>query len=239
MKESPVKEWSKLNARIVKGKLKWDDIKDKLLEIISAMDNLWENGKIPEGEYRQKGNHFKDTVIALVKAQCGINVTGKKVKGRTDKHAVDLCYFKGKSNGGVLIIAGEAKMLGSPKHLMDRRTYPERTITIDIDKRSKEVKYTPIDLKRLNDPEVVTGWKKWIDETKPKFFSAWMMRFASKNHLGNVISKLEGISEYNNGVGIAIYKDQDRRYAWVDIKSSKLLTLGDLVDQICAAMRGK
>ena len=239
MKKSPVKEWSKLNARIVEKKLKWDDIKDKLLEIISAMDNLWKNGKILEGEYRQKGNHFKDTVIALVKAQCGIRITGQKVKGRTDRHAVDLSYFKGESKGGILVIAGEAKMIGSPKHLKDRRAYPERTITIDIDKRSKEVKYTPIDLKRLNDPEVVTGWRKWINETEPKFFSAWMMRLASKNHLENVISKLEGISEYNNGVGVAIYKDQDGRYTWVDIKSSKLLTIGDFVDLICVTTRGK
>lgn len=62
--------------------------------------------------------------------------------------------------------------------LRDRR-YPERTLTIDIDKRIKEVKYTSIDLKRRTDPQVTKEWAEFITETPPAFFSAWPPATAS------------------------------------------------------------
>lgn len=66
----PTPEWQALNKRIVKGGLRWRDIEDELLSLLVQLDQLRREDRIQEGKYRQKGNYFRDTIIALVKAQC-------------------------------------------------------------------------------------------------------------------------------------------------------------------------
>src|SRR6266567_2345381 len=131
-------QWRSLNHEIVLKKLKWSDIGQRLLGLISETDALWRDGKVAAGIYRQKGNLFRDTVISLVQARCGLRIEGRKVPGRSDKHAVDLAAFESSTGGPILVLAGETKMIGSPPHATKSEHYPERTISIDIDKRSKD-----------------------------------------------------------------------------------------------------
>lgn len=195
------------------------------------MDEARKVDAIDEGAYRQKGNFFRDTVIALVEGRCELELWDRKIQGRTEIHNVDLSAFG--DGHEVVIVAGEVKMLGSPAHMRGGRKYAERTISIDIDKRVKEVKYTPIDLKRRYNPEVEEGWSNWIQQTHPKFFSAWLMRLAAKDKIDHIVKKLEGLTEYNNGVGIALYQQGRSEYEWVNFDSEKVLTVDELVDLIC------
>lgn len=226
-------QWIILNEKIVAERLRFVQIEDELLQIIKEVDEARETDAIDEGEYRQKGNFFRNMIIALVKARCGLELRDRKIQGRTDVHDVDLSALGVTDGHEIAIVAGEVKMLGSPAHVRGGREYDERTISIDIDKRLKEVKYTPIDLKRRYNPEVKEGWSKWIRQTSPKFFSAWLMRLATKDKLERIIRKLEGLAEYNNAVGAALYQQDRSEYEWVKFESEKVLTVDGLVDIIC------
>lgn len=158
------------------------------------------------------------------------------------ENRVDLSYVHNANNParGFVLLAGEAKAMGSPPHERSGRHYPERTLTIDIDKRIKEVKYTSVDLKRRFDPEVSKGWAKFIAETPPAFFSAWLMRRGARDRLEHVFEKLVGVAEYTNGVGVALYQErEDGTYEWVTAVPSPLLTIESLVETICHYLRSK
>lgn len=232
----PIPQWQELNRRIVYEKLRWRDIQEELLNILAELDQLRREDRIPEGKYRQKGNYFRDTIIALVKARCGYSLRERELLGKTDVHRVDLSYIQDVENPerGVLILAGEVKAMGSPGHKRDDRHYPERTITIDIDKRIKEVKYTSVDLKRLIDPQVSKGWDKFIANTPPAFFTAWLMRLASHDRVEHIFKKLAGVTEYTNGVGVALYQEgDDGTYEWIMEIPKPLLTIEALVEEVC------
>ncbi|MEM3207360.1 MAG: hypothetical protein QXQ87_04935 [Halobacteria archaeon] len=234
-KRDPFEEWHRMNGEIVQRGKRWSQTRVPLLELVGRLDDLRRSDRIDEGAYRQKGNLFRDTVQALVTARCGVRLKDTKVDGRTDRHDLDFAGFQDEK-GTIVVMAGEAKMLGSPPHIRAGKEYGERTISIDIDKRLKEVKYTPIDLKRHQDSEIRKGWTQWLEETQPKFFSAWLCRLAARDRLDRVIRKLEGLREYNNGVGVAIYRESGGRYEWVDVQSKKLADMDGLVDLICRAM---
>ena len=225
--------WTRLNEKVAAEGLRFAQIEDELLQIIKEVDEARKADTIDEGEYRQKGNFFRNTIIAMVEARCGLELRDRKIQGRTDVHDVDLSALGVTDGHEIVIVAGEVKMLGSPAHVRGSREYDERTISIDIDKRLKEVKYTPIDLKRRYSPEVKEGWSKWIQQTHPKFFSAWLMRLATKDKLERIIKKLESLTEYNNAVSAALYQQGHNGYEWVKFKSEKVLTVDELVDLIC------
>jgi hypothetical protein len=77
-----------------------------------------------------------------------------------------------------------------------------------LDKRIKEVKYTSVDLKREFGISFSEGWKRWIDESYPRFYSFWGCRIGERNNLSSLIEKFAGIAEYNNGCGVFIYEDE-------------------------------
>ncbi|ADI31255.1 hypothetical protein [Staphylothermus hellenicus] len=232
---NPIKEWVELNKVIVNKKLYFKDIEDRLIDIIWRLDKLWRNELIEQGEYRQKGNYYRDTIISLIKACCleegfRIEIREARLEGRTDKvHKVDFAYI-GRNN--VPIIAGEVKAIGSPPHRIGGRTYPERNISIDTDKRIKEVKYTPIDLKRKYDPLVSKPWNQWIDETPPKFYTFWLLRLGSSNRLNHILEKIRGLKEYNNGVSAIIYTESRRGYRWVFMKDNIIRGVDELTQEI-------
>ncbi len=60
----------------------------------------------------------------------------KALEGSTDIHKVDFAFVNSGRKVELYVIAGEAKMLGSPPHIRGGKQYPERTISIDIDKRN-------------------------------------------------------------------------------------------------------
>lgn len=234
----PYTQWLNLNESIKRQRLSWVEISSPLLQILVDLDDLRQKGEIPEGTYRQKGNLFKDTIIALVLAKCEMTLTEKRVKGMTDIHNVDLCYLDPQAVGDadVVLIAGEVKAMGSPHHHRGGEAYPERTIGIDIDKRFKEVKYTPIDLKRRFTPAKIGNWETWLTTSRPFFFSAWLMRLAKKDNPGRIVKKLHGLADYNNGVGVALFrKGWGETYEWMDWESKhpRLGDVGRLVEMIC------
>ncbi len=232
----PVPSWENLNHRIVQQRLRWEQIQEELLNILAELDRLRREDRIPEGRYRQKGNYFRDTIIALVKASCGFELRERELPGRTDKHRVDVSYLQNDENPrqGFVLLAGEAKAMGSPEHEREGKRYPERTLTIDIDKRVKEVKYTSIDLKRLADPQVSIGWDRFIRETPPAFFVAWLLRLATSDRPEHIFNKLKGVSEYTNGIGVAVYCERSPgQYEWIENVPKPLLTIGEFIELVC------
>ena len=238
----PTPRWKMLNHRIVHEKLQWKDIQEELLAILAELDTLRQEDRIPEGRYRQKGNYFKDTIIALVKAHCGFILREREIPGRTDVHRVDLSYLQNAEDPqqGVVLLAGEAKAMGSPEHERSGKRYPERTLTIDIDKRIKEVKYTSVDLKRRADPQVSKDWDSFITETPPAFFAAWLMRLAAKDRLEHILEKLIGVAEYTNGVGVALYhgEGEGAAYKWITEIPEPLFSIESLIEAICQHLKG-
>jgi hypothetical protein len=185
--------------------------------------------QIEEGVYRQKGNRFRDTVQALIQAQCNVDMPDGRVDGRTDRHDVDLVWMK----EGKLTVAIEAKMIGSPGHIRHGNSYQERSIGIDIDKRIKEMKYTAIDLKRYSSPENIGTWSAWRDATLPHFAAALMMRLAGRNRVDTVRRKVEGLAGYLDAIGLALYHENpDGTLSWVQVSSPIVLDIGQLVDTI-------
>lgn len=235
----PTQRWKSLNRRIVRHKLRWGDIQEELLDILIALDALRRQGRIPEGRYRQKGNDFRDTIIALVQAQCGIVLKERRVHGKSDVFRVDLSYLppSSASRRNPILLAGEVKAIGSPEHRGKGRRYPERTVSIDIDKRIKEVKYVSVDLKRRTDPEVRLGWSHFIQKTPPAFFVAWLLRVSHRNNVNNIFRKLIGLAEYTNGVGVALYRESSPgRYEWISPLPPPLLSIGELVEAVCHSL---
>jgi len=111
-------------------------------------------GTLPEGEYRQKGNAFRDFISELifVRSEGTYRLLDRKVRGYTERnHDVDLAYVV----GGRVIVAGEVKMTGSPPHSRGSYVQKERKTQSDLDKRLKEVKFTAVDLKLYHTPNEV------------------------------------------------------------------------------------
>lgn len=232
---NPFKKWIELNKAIANKKLYFRDIENELIDVIWRLDKLWRNGLIEQGQYRQKGNYYRDTIVSLIKARCldegyRIEIREARLEGRTDKvHKVDFAYI---GRNRVPIVTGEVKAIGSPPHRIGGRTYPERNINIDIDKRIKEVKYTPIDLKRKYDPLVLTPWNQWIDETPPKFYTFWLLRLGSSNKINHILEKIRGLREYNNGVSAIIYAESGGVYRWVFMKDNIIRGVDELTQEI-------
>jgi len=232
----PTPRWQALNQRIIHEGLSWSDIGEEFLGSLAELDQLRREDRIPEGRYRQKGNYFRDTIIALVKARCGFELREREIPGKTDVHRVDLSYLEDADDPrrGFVLLAGEAKAMGSPEHERGGKRYPERTLMIDIDKRIKEVKYTSIDLKRRFDPRVSKDWGNFITETPPAFFTAWLMRLGTRDRLEHIYAKLTGVDEYTNGVGVALYREREEEaYAWITAIPTPLLTIEMLIEAIC------
>lgn len=62
--------WRALNKDILSHKYRFSDIDGRFLEIIQDIDELRKNGKISVGVYRQKGNLWRNMIIALIEARC-------------------------------------------------------------------------------------------------------------------------------------------------------------------------
>ena len=110
------------------------------------------SGALPEGEYRQKGNAFRDFISELifVRSEGTYRLLDRKVRDYTERnHDVDLAYI----TGDTVLVAGEVKMTGSPAHRRGNSIQKERKTQSDLDKRLKEVKFTAVDLKLYHTPK--------------------------------------------------------------------------------------
>ncbi len=208
-------------------------------------------GTLPEGEYRQKGNAFRDFISELIFVRSGgtYRLLDKKVRGYTERnHDVDLAYVV----GGTVLVAGEVKMTGSPPHRRGSYVQKERKTQSDLDKRLKEVKFTAVDLKLYHTPnEVIVKtlsndgnllstdlplwWDEWVKASVPGFYSFWASRLASgqlKN--GKVVNadnpdllleKFDRLRKYNNAVGVFMFREENDRYVPVETENIKKLNL--------------
>lgn len=229
-------EWDKLNSKIRNQSLGWSAIRGGLLRVVEGLNDLRRTNQIEEGAYRQKGNRFRDTIRALIQAQCGVDMPNGRVDGRTDRHDVDLVW----TQEGRLMVAIEAKMIGSPGHFRHGTRFRERSIGIDIDKRIKEMKHTAVDLKRHTVPESIGTWSAWRSDTPPRFAAALLMRLAERNRVNTVRKKVEGLTEYLDAVGLELYRENpDGTLSWVSVSSPVVLDIGQFVDAICSWYRSQ
>jgi len=226
----PFDAWGRLNRKIVEERLSFTSIQEELLRILWRLDERWKKGAVDQGLYRQKGNYYRDTITSLIRARCllrGADVVLKErtLQGRTDVHKVDFAF----PESGDPIVAGEVKAIGSPPH----RQYPERPIGIDVDKRIKEVKYTPVDLKRRAAPTISKPWQEWVKHTKPKFYVFWIMRRGARNSVDKILGKVASILEYANGVSAVMYEERERSYAYIFTGGNEISTVDGLTREIC------
>jgi len=177
----------------------------------SGLNSYRRKGLVPEGEYRQKGNAFRDMLIELIKKRSGIRLEDRRVEGFTDIHDIDLVFMP----DNILKVAGEVKLLGTPAHLLESgEEKPERAGHVDVDKRLKEVKFTAVDLKLRYSGINVGMWDDWIANAKPAFYSIWGCMIGEKTpkKVDLLTRKFIGLRKYNNGVGVLFYTEREGNY---------------------------
>lgn len=232
MKEYIAKIRAEFIKLVSKPGIRFSDIQEEFLTILyENLDRYRKQGIVPEGEYRQKGNAFRDLILAIIQSQTGLELRGMKIEGFTDKHDLDLGFYL----HDVLYIAGQVKLLGSPAHkLLSGEFKPERMARADIDKRIKEVKYTPVDLKLRYGGKEVGRWDDWIRGSIPRFYSFWGCRIANRDNVDLIIQKFLHLKEYNNGVGVVLYREEKGKYAKIDDPRLKELDIDDTIRDISA-----
>jgi len=210
---------------------RFSDIQEEFLTVLYKLDEYRKEGAIPEGEYRQKGNAFRDLILALIKSRVGFKLRDMRVEGFTDEHDLDLGFYL----NGVLYVGGQVKMIGSPPHSLRGERKPERPTRADIDKRMKEVKYTPLDLKlKYSGTDLKNGQPGEIGSQIPSqdSFSFWACRIGAEDDLDLIASKFVRLTEYNNGVGVILYREEKGRYTAIEKPELKPLTIDNTIDQI-------
>ncbi len=200
-------------VRSEKSKGYFDPIKNDFLELFyKYLESNWIDGKLCEGSYRQKGNVFRDLISELIyiRSEKQYRLLDTKVPGYTEhNHDLDLAFVRGEDS--LLIVAGEVKMTGSPRHRVGNTIKEERRTQSDLDKRLKEVKFTSVDLKLYYtsdkvivkivqsllesdtfDKEIMKNqwWDEWVKKSVPGFYSFWASRLASGrlNDKGNIVN---------------------------------------------------
>jgi hypothetical protein len=214
--------------------IRFQEIEGDFLRAMEALNGQWRAGQIDEGTYRQKGNQWRDLIIELIRTRCSVGLRGRRLQGLTDLHVVDMAY----PTEGDPVLAVEAKMLGTPAHLLaDGRRKPERGGAVDLDKRLKEVKYTPIDLKlRYTGPDI-GHWSEWLKGARPQFYSLWACYLGARElaSIAAMIEKFRKLKEhYNDGVGVFFYaQGETEGYVPIHVPELDAFRVDDVVDQIC------
>jgi len=218
----------------------FSSIQRNFLDIMHFLDTYRKKGIVPEGEYRQKGNLFRDLISGLIEKKCGFKLRDRKVLGLTDIHDLDLVFLIGDK----LILAGEVKMLGTPSHITsDGERKPPRGGSVDLDKRLKEVKYTAIDLKLRYGGVDIGRWNDWIARASPNFYSIWgcMVTDAPdairRNNVELMISKFLKLRNYNNGVGVLFYHEQNEHYVEVLDRRLEEIKIDEIIKEICRNLK--
>ncbi|EHR77447.1 hypothetical protein OCC_13281 [Thermococcus litoralis DSM 5473] len=207
------------------------------------------NGRLPEGEYRQKGNAFRDFISELIYIRSGgiYRLTDRRIPGYSERtHDVDLAYVR----DATVLVAGEVKMTGSPRHKKGTTVQKERKTQSDLDKRLKEVKFTAVDLKLRYTPEEAiinalnskntfsevsnnSWWMRWIHTSIPGFYSFWASRLASGrldkktgrrvdfDNPDLLLEKFRNLLKYNNAVGLFMFREENGRYVPVETERIK------------------
>lgn len=208
---------------------------------MTGLDLSGTPGRIPPGTYRQKGNRFRDLIRVLIRRRCGVDFFERDLEGLTDRHKVDLVF----PARGPPLIGIEVKMAGRPGHTDEGGFQrPPRGGEVDLDKRLKEVKYTPIDLKLRETGTRVREWDEWIRDSVPYFYTIWGFLMGNERRLEPTIDKFANLARhYNNGVGVFLYALRDGRYVKVSgFENLDRLTIDGVLEVVCEqarALRGR
>src|SRR3990172_3502594 len=145
-------------------------VEEDILRLMEGLDLMPGGTVVPPGIYRQKGNRFRDVIRVLLQRKSGLEFHERRIAGLTDQHVVDLAYpYKGDPK-----LTIEVKMAGRPRHVDESGIErPIRGGEVDFDKRLKEVKYTPVDLKLRYTGLHGQNWDDWIGDSIPRFYSIW------------------------------------------------------------------
>lgn len=235
--------WNVLIDRAGQVGTRFQDIEEAFLEFMQAVNGLRRKGKFPAGQYRQKGNWWRDLMAALVKARCGVVMPDRRVEGLTDVHSLDMMYPDPLVEVSGSLIVVEAKMLGTPEHIEpDGTRRPERGGAVDLDKRLKEVKYTPIDLRLKYTGPVASDWEEWNRTAIPKFYSLWAFRVASRERQTvqtRIVNKMVRLARYyNTGVGFYLYEeDEGGQYRSFSAAVPRGHTVDEVIEAICGNVK--
>ncbi len=235
--------WNALLDRAEQPGTRFQNIEEAFLEFMQAVNGLRREGEFPAGQYRQKGNWWRDLMAALVKARCGVVMPDRRVEGLTDVHSLDMVYPVPLVEVGTPMIVVEAKMLGSPEHIEpDGTRRPERGGAVDLDKRLKEVKYTPIDLRLKYTGPVVSNWEEWNRTAIPKFYSLWAFRIAIREGYvvqTRIVDRMVRLARYyNTGVGFYLYEeDESGQYRRFSAAIPQGHTIDEVIEAICNDVR--
>ena len=232
--------WSDLmrKAQFAPKDRPFESLQEDLVAMMEGFDIAGPPGRIPPGIYRQKGNRFKDLIGTLIRRKCGLNFIERDVEGLTDRHKVDLVF----PTRGPPEVAIEVKMAGRPEHVDEAGIKrPLRGGEVDFDKRLKEVKYTPIDLKLRHSGTDVGDWDSWIEKSVPYFYTVYGFFLGNPRRLDQTVTKFVNLSRrYNNGVGVFLYIREGDHYVGVlDHKNLQTLCIDNVIGEVCRRARLK
>ena len=180
----------------------WTEVEQSFIDVVTAFDAEYAQGKREKGWYQLKARYFNDLVVAIIE-----NATGEEISTRSKKRSVlfseidiDMCF----PGEGDPIVAAEVKALGTPPH--PGNDFVARKAYSDLHKRVREVAFTSMDIKAAYaKPRIISSFQSWVDTTEPAYSSFWAMRVAGESDLSQVRSILSSRKSYCNGVGAVIY----------------------------------
>jgi len=151
--------WDDLLAHIAATPVaRFRDFQEEFLIVAQTYNDLWVRGELDQGMYRQKGSYWQRVITGIIETSTGATSGSRELEGLTGIHRPDMVYLQ---PDGTPLVVGEAKMLGTRGHWTPQGIWrPDRGGSVDIEKRLKEVKYTPVDLKLRYGGTRVGDWQK-------------------------------------------------------------------------------
>ena len=229
--------WDDLLAHIAATPAaRFRDFQEEFLIVAQTYNDLWVRGELDQGMYRQKGSYWQRVITSIIETRTGATSGSRELEGLTGIHRPDMVYLQ---PDGTPLVVGEAKMLGTRGHWTPQGIWrPDRGGSVDIEKRLKEVKYTPVDLKLRYGGTRVGDWQKWIKDSPPRFYSFWTFLVVGRDRPAQILERLCLLRDYyNNGVGAFFFKMVDDRYVALQGKEFDEFDVDGVIDEIVALIR--
>jgi hypothetical protein len=209
------------------------ECQEEFLIVAQTYNDLWVKGELDQGMYRQKGSQWQRVITSIVEARTEVTLDPRELEGLTGIHRPDIVY---QQPDGTPLVVGEAKMLGTRGHWTPEGVWrPDRGCSVDIEKRLKEVKYTPVDLKLRYGGTRVGDWRKWIKDSLPRFYSFWAFLVVGRDRPAQMLERLRSLRDYyNNGVGAFFFKMVDDRYVPLQGTEFDEFDVDRVIDEIVA-----
>lgn len=212
-------------------------IQSHLLKALSALDVRRVTGEITDGIYRQKGNRFREIIEAIVFNRCQFRFDETKLRGYTSTHKVD--HFFGfnstKLDNRVPFIAGETKLAGTPSWMDAGRMRPERIGTVDLEKRTKEIKFTAVDLRlKFAEKSRFSNFEDLLMHGTPRFYAfmgLYMGKIPDGEKINRAISLLEELLKFGISTGVFLFYGSPAQYVEIPVK--KELSIDQALIKLC------